>query len=341
MIKIVGIILAIVIFTASSLIAQDVSIDSAGNVSAGVTNPGGSGNLDVTGNSGEHAVRGITSGTGAAGVYGENTDPSGYGGYFKGNARVNGSLTVDGAITSGEQDPKVGTLTGGKLCTSNGTVINCTSDTPTETDPSVNALGKATLNCASGQAVKWNSAAWVCAPDIDTDTTYSAGSGLSLNGSTFSISSPLDVTGVSPTRGIIKGQNMDANGYGLEGVSFGTSGYGVRAQALGVNGTAIYGETLSSNPSSKAVWGYAPTGAVAGYFNALSGYGLIVENGNVGLGTTSPQSALQVSGYIQLDLTSGTPPDEDCNDATEYGRMKVDDANGLLYICVTSGWVYK
>ena len=67
----------------------------------------------------------------------------------------------------------------------------------------------------------------------------------------------------------------------------------------------------------------------------------IKNNGNVGIGTANPQSALQVNGYIQLALTSGIPPSADCDDASERGRMKVDNATGLLYICVDSGWVAK
>ncbi|MBV7327832.1 hypothetical protein KFU94_06145 [Chloroflexi bacterium TSY] len=62
--------------------------------------------------------------------------------------------------------------------------------------------------------------------------------------------------------------------------------------------------------------------------------------GNVGIGTNSPQSALQVNGYTQLALTSGAPPSIDCNNATR-GRMKVDSAAGLLYVCMDSGWVGK
>jgi hypothetical protein len=65
------------------------------------------------------------------------------------------------------------------------------------------------------------------------------------------------------------------------------------------------------------------------------------ENGNLGIGTTGPQSALQVIGYTQLDLTAGAPPTTDCDGASERGRMKVDSAAGLLYICVTSGWISK
>lgn len=60
--------------------------------------------------------------------------------------------------------------------------------------------------------------------------------------------------------------------------------------------------------------------------------------GNVGIGTTSPQSALQVNGYIQLSTITSAPPAADCDAAAELGRMKVDP-NGLkLYICTSSGW---
>ena len=65
----------------------------------------------------------------------------------------------------------------------------------------------------------------------------------------------------------------------------------------------------------------------------------ITHNGYVGIGTTAPKSALQVEGYVQLDLTGGSlPPDEDCNEIEEYGRMVVDEINEDMYICVVSGW---
>ncbi len=65
------------------------------------------------------------------------------------------------------------------------------------------------------------------------------------------------------------------------------------------------------------------------------------EGGNVGIGTMDPQSALQVSGYTQLDLTAGAPPAEDCDEASEAGRMKVDPDTDTLWVCMTSGWVAK
>ena len=64
-------------------------------------------------------------------------------------------------------------------------------------------------------------------------------------------------------------------------------------------------------------------------------------DGNVGIGTTSPQSALQVKGYTQLDLTAGAPPAEDCDEASERGRMKVDPDTDTLWVCMTSGWIAK
>lgn len=47
------------------------------------------------------------------------------------------------------------------------------------------------------------------------------------------------------------------------------------------------------------------------------------------------------AGYARLALTSGSPPATDCDESSERGRMKVDNAAGSLYICVDSGWVAK
>jgi hypothetical protein len=60
--------------------------------------------------------------------------------------------------------------------------------------------------------------------------------------------------------------------------------------------------------------------------------------GNLGIGTTTPQSTLQVNGYVQLALTTGAPPAADCDAASEYGRMKVDATGNKLYICTSTGW---
>ena len=67
-------------------------------------------------------------------------------------------------------------------------------------------------------------------------------------------------------------------------------------------------------------------------------------DGNVGIGTTSPQSTLQVEGdpgYLQVDGYDGSPPGSDCNSNDERGRMILDFANNRLYVCTGSGgWKY-
>ena len=76
---------------------------------------------------------------------------------------------------------------------------------------------------------------------------------------------------------------------------------------------------------------------------SLDGKNSWIDSGNVGIGTTTPNSALQVTGYIQLDTSEGTPPSADCDASDEYGRMKVDSriVSSNLYVCTPSGWDIK
>jgi len=71
---------------------------------------------------------------------------------------------------------------------------------------------------------------------------------------------------------------------------------------------------------------------------------IVGSTGNVGIGTTTPNSKLEItSGYIELDTSSGIPPSADCDNSNEYGRMKVDStaSSSNLYVCTPSGWATK
>jgi hypothetical protein len=71
---------------------------------------------------------------------------------------------------------------------------------------------------------------------------------------------------------------------------------------------------------------------------------VIKENGNVGIGTTNPNSDLQVAGgYIQSPSRNGSPPASACDSDSDAGRMIVR-RNGTesksLYVCRgADGWV--
>ncbi len=66
----------------------------------------------------------------------------------------------------------------------------------------------------------------------------------------------------------------------------------------------------------------------------------IDSSGNVGIGTTAPQSKLHVDGgYVQLDNNSGAPTAGDCDAAAEEGRIYWDATGDELYVCSgASGW---
>ncbi len=154
--------MALILFGAS-VFANDIYIDGSGSMEMGTSNTNA--NFEVTGASAEDAIVGVASGTGAAGVYGINTDNNNYGilgydsygvygvsttgwaGYFQGNARVTGNLTVDGTVTGfTEADPVFSAWdksTGISIIEAQITDLNHFSNA-NETDPVFSAWDKST-----------------------------------------------------------------------------------------------------------------------------------------------------------------------------------------------------
>lgn len=76
-----------------------------------------------------------------------------------------------------------------------------------------------------------------------------------------------------------------------------------------------------------------------------NGSGSIILQGNVGVGTISPNSLFHVdaSGYFQFSKSfAGAPPAADCTADSQRGRLALDTNNNRLYICNGAGrqWDY-
>lgn len=69
----------------------------------------------------------------------------------------------------------------------------------------------------------------------------------------------------------------------------------------------------------------------------------VVTVGIAGDPTDPPGSSgdLIVGGYTKLATVVGAPPAVDCDEVSERGRMKVDSAAGLLWICTDASWISK
>jgi hypothetical protein len=143
-------------------------------------------------------------------------------------------------------------------------------------------------SCTNGQVMKWNGSAWGCS--ADTNTTYSAGIGLDLNGNEFRVETPLALSG-SSAGAILLGQNTGINGIGVHGYASATTGetYGIAGVSDSNKGSGVYGYASAGigvygeSSSTRGVYGYAsaPTGETYGVYglaNSPDGYGGYFSN---------------------------------------------------------------
>lgn len=151
---------------------------------------------------------------------------------------------------------------------------------------------------ANGQVLKWNGSAW--APAVDNGESYSAGSGLSLSGSTFSVqfAGSGSASTVARTDHQHYGQEWGGSGaaYGLRvehsNVSNGSSGvFGRNNSTTGLT-IGVWGETSSTSSGARGIYGTAPASSgdvwgVHGRTDSSAGramFGLAAANSGVNYG---------------------------------------------------------
>jgi hypothetical protein len=101
----------------------------------------------------------------------------------------------------------------------------------------------------------------------------------------------------------VRGEASGLEGVGVSGYATGDSGKAVSGIADGASGQAVYG--WSSGQFGKAVYGVASGSSGVGvYGRALSGAAAGSFDGNVGIGTESPQAPLHIAGENNWDLAN-------------------------------------
>jgi len=183
--------------------------------------------------------------------------------------------------------------------------------------------------CTNGQVMKWNGSAWICA--ADDDTTYTAGTGLTLSGGTFSLQTGYQLPQGCSSDEIPRwsgsawacstaatadhthwgetwngtGMGLTLNGNNSSGATLEVTNSGAGSGDSAVHGTAGAGATWT--PSVRTgVWGESDSGyGVAG--SSSSGYGVIgYSSTGYGMIASGPQSDLLLSGSTGEVATANT-----------------------------------
>ncbi len=322
-----------------------------GNVGIGTSTPGAP--LQVIGNATFGYVDNIASGNNAA-AFGDATTAS----------STNSAAFGYNTTASGTDSAAFGSVT-----TASGGSSAAFGGITTASGTSSAAFGGITT--ASGTrsaAFGWDTTASGINSAAFGDATTASG----INSAAFG-----QYTDASGDNSAAFGQYTDASGDNSAAFGWFTTASGVRSAtfggattASGIYSAAFGGATIASGVRSAAFGSFTTTQSYAsfviGQYNEISGNSTawittdplfvignganststnnavtVLKNGNVGIGNSSPNSALDVSGgYIELDTISGAPPSADCNASDEYGRMKVDNkpATSNLYVCTPNGW---
>ncbi len=211
------------------------------------------------------------------------------------------------------------------------------------------------LNCANGEVAKWNGNAWVCAPDVDTDTTYSAGTGLALSGNVFSLNAGIDnLTDVdTSTNAPVNGQILAWNGTYWVPTNDANTTYtaGTGINISGTNEiTATLGDSIEVNEitagSNGQVLGSTSSG-VSWLDIASMALGSISKHSDVDTSTNAPINgqvlAWNGSSWLPTTLSDHNLYTQDGtlagNRLISFGGHNLNFDNGKFFIDGTNGKV--
>jgi hypothetical protein len=234
---------------------------------------------------------------------------------------VTTGMLADGAVT----DPKIVSVSWSKITGAPNFLTGVVAQNPlTGAGTSGNPL-RLINGTSAGQILKWNGTQWALAND--NDTTYSAGAGLSLSGTTFSIASGGVTTGMLADGAVTDPKIVSVSWSKITGApnfltgvvaqnpltGAGTSGNPLRL----INGTSA-GQILKWNGTQWALANDNDTTYSAGAGLSLSGTTFSIASGGVTTGMLA-DGAVTSAKLSTTGVTAGT-----YGSATQVGVFTVD-----------------
>ncbi len=180
------------------------------------------------------------------------------------------------------------------------------------------------LACSAGEIPKWTAGTFACGADNNSGTTYSAGNGLSLGGSTFSINSPtcsgtdkLSWSGTAFSCASDVDTDTDTTNFNV--AAAGTGG----SQNITSGGTVTFGNgtgTTATRSGSTVTYGLNNTAVSAGtYAPSNAGGGVL----------TLPQLTVDAQGRLTAASTTNVTLTGIANSQLANSAITVNTAGGL------------